>query len=305
MAATLNIQRPELPIPHSSVLKQSRRLQLAMFASLALHATILLGVTFQMPIPNTDRIATSLEVVLVNNKTQTQPTDTETLAQANLEGGGNTDANRRAKTPFPLLPKSKPLIDDMAAQQKVKQLEQEAKKLLVATESAQSIEQPDANTNQPEENPSPSEAADLVQRSLDIARLKAQIAKDHDAYQKRPKRKFVGARTKEYRFARYVEDWRLKVERIGNLNYPEEARKGKLYGNLQLTVGIRADGSLESIGINRSSGEKILDEAAIRIVRLSGQNGFAPFPPEISRDTDILHITRTWVFARSDRLTSQ
>ena len=71
-----------------------------------------------------------------------------------------------------------------------------------------------------------------------------------------PKRKFVGARTREYRFARYVEDWRIKVERIGNLNYPEAARKGKLYGNLQLTVSIRADGSLESIEINRSSGEK-------------------------------------------------
>ncbi|MEQ1720893.1 MAG: energy transducer TonB, partial [Nitrosomonas sp.] len=99
--------------------------------------------------------------------------------------------------------------------------------------------------------------------------------------------------------------WRIKVERIGNLNYPEEARKGKLYGNLQLTVSIRADGSLESIEINRSSGKKILDNAAINIVKLSGQNGFAPFPPNISQDTDILHITRTWVFAPSDTLISR
>lgn len=140
---------------------------------------------------------------------------------------------------------------------------------------------------------------------MDIARLKAQVDQDYDEYQKRPKRKFVGARTKEYRFARYVEDWRIKVERIGNLNYPEEARKGKLYGNLQLTVSIRADGSLESIEINRSSGKKILDNAAINIVKLSGQNGFAPFPPNISQDTDILHITRTWVFAPSDTLISR
>ena len=142
-------------------------------------------------------------------------------------------------------------------------------------------------------------------RSLDIARLKAQIDQDHDDYQKRPKRKFVGARTKEYRFARYVEDWRIKVERIGNLNYPEAARKGKLYGNLQLTVSIRANGALESIEIHRSSGEKVLDQAAINIVKLAGQNGFAPFPPDISQDTDILHITRTWVFAPSDMLLSQ
>jgi len=118
------------------------------------------------------------------------------------------------------------------------------------------------------------------------------------------KRKFIGARTKEYRFARYVEDWRIKVEHIGNLNYPEAAKRDRLYGNVQLTVGIMADGNLESIEINRSSGKKILDEAAIRIVKLAGQNGFAPFPPDISRDTDILHITRTWFFTRSDELRS-
>ncbi len=304
MAATLHTQRSELPALRGSVLIQSKRLHVALLVSLALHVTILFGVNFKMPIP-TDRIATSLEVVLVNNKTQAKPTETDLLAQANLEGGGNTDADRRAKTPFPVLPRSKPSIDDTAAQQKVKQLEQEAKKLMTVMESTQFIEQPDLNPNRPEEKQKISDTTDLVQRSLDIARLKAQIAKDHDTYQKRPKRKFIGARTKEYRFARYVEDWRLKVERIGNLNYPEEARKGKLYGSLQLTVGIRADGSLESIGINRSSGEKVLDEAAIRIVRLSGQNGFAPFPPEISHDTDILHITRTWVFARSDKLISK
>lgn len=306
MVATLiNIQNPDLSLIHPAALKkQTQRLQVAIFASLVLHAMILFGVTFEMPVP-VDRIATSLEVVLINNKTQTQPSETKTLAQANLDGGGNTDSDRRAKTPFPVLPKSKPSPDDLTAQQKVNQLEQEAKKLMTAMESNQAIEQNSAIKSQLQEKQAPSDTADLVQRSLDIARLKAQISKDHEAYQKRPKRKFIGARTKEYRFARYVEDWRLKVERIGNLNYPEEARKGKLYGSLQLTVGIRADGSLESIGINRSSGEKILDEAAIRIVRLSGQNGFAPFPPEISHDTDILHITRTWVFARSDRLISQ
>jgi protein TonB len=244
-------------------------------------------------------------VVLVNNKTQTQPAKTELLAQDNLDGGGNTDDDRRAKTPFPVLPKSKPLTDDRTTQQKIKQLELEAQELMTVLDNTQQIQQPSAQNNETEKKLITMDAADLLQRSLDIARLSAQIDQDHDNYQKRPKRKFVGARTREYRFARYVEDWRIKVERIGNLNYPEAARKGKLYGNLQLTVSIRSDGSLESIEINRSSGEKILDEAAINIVKLSGQGGFAPFPPNISEDTDILHITRTWVFAPSDRLLSQ
>ncbi|MEK6686187.1 MAG: energy transducer TonB [Pseudomonadota bacterium] len=276
-----------------------------MAVSLLLHLTLLFGVAFQFPQPNFDKIATSLEVVLVNNKTQTQPAKTELLAQDNLDGGGNTDDDRRAKTPFPVLPKSKPLTDDRTTQQKIKQLELEAQELMTVLDNTQQIQQPSAQNNETEKKLITMDAADLLQRSLDIARLSAQIDQDHDNYQKRPKRKFVGARTREYRFARYVEDWRIKVERIGNLNYPEAARKGKLYGNLQLTVSIRSDGSLESIEINRSSGEKILDEAAINIVKLSGQGGFAPFPPNISEDTDILHITRTWVFAPSDRLLSQ
>ncbi|MBX9917434.1 MAG: TonB family protein [Nitrosomonas sp.] len=276
-----------------------------MMASLLLHAIVFFGVTFQFPQPKSDKIASSLEVVLVNNKTQTKPKESQLLAQDNLDGGGNTEEDRRAKTPFPVLPRNKPVIAESIAQQKVKQLEQEAKKLMAAVSETPQIELPKEHKNESESKSVAVDSTDLLLRSLDIARLRAQIDQDHDSYQKRPKRKFVGARTKEYRFARYVEDWRIKVERIGNLNYPEAARKEKLYGNLQLTVGIRADGSLESIEINRSSGEKILDEAAVNIVKLAGQNGFAPFPPDISQDTDILHITRTWVFAASDMLLSQ
>ena len=286
---------------------QTNRILVAIVVSFLLHIVILFGVTFQFPHPQTDKIASSLEVVLVNNKTLSQPKESKLLAQDNLDGGGNTDDDRKAKTPLPVLPKSKPILNEKVAQQKVKQLEQEAKKLMAAVSDIpqiQALETQD-NENEDENKPADVDANELLLRSLDIARLRAQVDQDHDSYQKRPKRKFVGARTREYRFARYVEDWRLKVERIGNLNYPEAARKEKLYGNLQLTVGIRADGSLESIEVNRSSGKKVLDDAAINIVKLAGQNGFAPSPPDIRQDTDILHITRTWVFASSDTLLSQ
>ena len=134
-------------------------------------------------------------------------------------------------------------------------------------------------------------------------RLEAQIDKDMDAYATRPKRRFVGARAEEYRFARYVEDWRLKVERVGNLNYPESARSQKLYGTLLLTVGIRANGSIESIAVDRTSGQKTLDLAATRIVEMASP--YAAFPADIKRDTDILYITRTWTFAPGDALISQ
>ena len=289
----------------SWIFDPSSRLDVAIFISIIFHAVVLFGVTFKLPTPKIENAITPLEVVLVNSKSISKPYKADTLAQANLDGGGNTDDNRRAKTPFPLSPKHKQSIDVTKAKQKTKQLEQEAKKLMTAVNSKQSIHQSNSRLEKSEQAKKIPDAFDLIQRSREIIRLEAQIAKDYKAYQKRPKRKFIGARTKEYRFARYVEDWRVKVERIGNLNYPEAAKRDRLYGHLQLTVGIMADGNLESIEINRSSGKKILDEAAINIVKLAGQNGFAPFPPDISRDTDILHITRTWVFTRSDELMSK
>jgi protein TonB len=146
-------------------------------------------------------------------------------------------------------------------------------------------------------------AADIMSKSLEIARLEAQISKDWDAYQKRPRRRFLGARTQEFRFARYIEDWRQKIERVGTLNYPEAARDQKIYGSLQLTVSINPDGSVETIEINRSSGHKILDEAARRIVQLAAP--YAAFPSDIAKDTDILSITRTWTFTRSDQLSTE
>ena len=133
-----------------------------------------------------------------------------------------------------------------------------------------------------------------------MARLEAQIAKQQDEYQKRPKRRFIGARTQEYRFATYVEAWRQKVERVGNLNYPEAAREQKIYGQLRMTVSINADGSIESVEINQSSGHPVLDNAARRIVELAAP--YSPFPDNIRKDTDILSITRTWTFTREDSL---
>jgi periplasmic protein TonB len=130
-------------------------------------------------------------------------------------------------------------------------------------------------------------------------RLQAQIDRQIQEYQKRPRKKFIGANAAEYRFAQYEEDWRVKVERVGTLNYPPEAR-GRLYGNLRLTVTIRPDGNVESIELDRSSGLKVLDAAAFKIVRMASP--FAVFPPNIRRDTDLLVITRTWFFGQGDKI---
>jgi len=243
-----------------------------------------------------------LEIALVNAKTTAKPTKADILAQAHLDGGGNTDADRRAKTPLPVLPLNSADEQVAVATQRVEMLEQQTRELMTQLRSA-----PIAATQQkPVEAAEQSElptANELMQRTLETMKLEAQIAKDMEAYQKRPKRRFVGARAEEYRFARYVEDWRLKVERIGNLNYPEAAREQRLYGSLLLTVSIKSDGSVENVDINRSSGSRILDAAAVKIVEMSAP--FARFPPDIKRDTDILHITRTWTFTKGDSLVSR
>jgi protein TonB len=168
------------------------------------------------------------------------------------------------------------------------------------------VEQPAAAepvklAEKPDTPPPLPSAGDILRRTTELVQLEAQIARNMEAYQQRPKRRFVGARAQEYRFARYVEDWRQKVERVGNLNYPDAARKLKLYGSLLVTVSIRADGSVETVEINRTSGHRVLDAAVVRIIELAAP--FAPFPPNIRRDTDILHVTRTWTFARGDSFT--
>ena len=282
-----------------ALLKQPLSAPLAF--SLVLHAVALFGIGFVLPDPRKAAdFLQPLEVVLVNSKSKSRPTKADALAQHHLDGGGNTAENRRAKNPLPNLSDSQQFSAEQSAQH-VRQLEQEAKRLLTQTKNTHSVVQ-DKNTKPQEEN-APTTGQDLVSRALEIARLEAEISKDMEAYQKLPRRKFIGARTQEYRFAQYIEDWRIKIERIGNLNYPEAARQKKIYGSLQLTVSIRADGSVESVEVSRSSGQRILDAAAQRIVRLAAP--FARLPPDIRKDTDILSITRTWTFTSTDKLESE
>ena len=282
-----------------ALLKQP--LAAALVFSLALHAFALLGVGFVLPDP---RIAANLlqplEVVLVNSKSESRPAKADALAQNNLDGGGNTAENRRAKNPLPTLNDDRQFAPEQSAQH-VRQLEQEARRLLTQNKSTQSVAQ--EKSPKPQEVDHQNSGQDMVSRALEIARLEAEISQDMDAYQKLPRRKFIGARAQEYRFAQYIEDWRIKIERIGNLNYPEAARQKKIYGSLQLTVSIRADGSVENVEVSRSSGQRILDAAAQRIVKLAAP--YSPLPPDIRKDTDILSITRTWTFTSTDKLKSE
>jgi protein TonB len=273
-----------------------RHLTLALGVSLFLHA-ILLSIHFKLP-EALDRVTErALDVILVNSKHAAKPTKAQAKAQSQLDGGGNTAENRRAKTPLPPTEQQQSGDDIVSSRQRVAQLETQQQDILTQLQSSR-MAQVDAS-RAPTAPTSELSGRDLASRAMALARLEGEIARDIDDYNQRPKRKFLGARVEEYRFAQYVEDWRQKIERIGNLNYPESAR-GRLYGSLVLTVAIRKDGRLERVELNRSSGQKVLDEAALRIVKLAAP--YAVFPESVQRDTDIIEITRTWSFTSADQL---
>ena len=274
-----------------------RRLWLALGVSLLLHAVVL-SLHFTFPDAARAFQDRALDIILVNSRSARKPSEAQALAQANLDGGGNSDEKRRARTPLPPASRHQDGDDLDHSQKRIQELEAHQQRLAAQTRSRTTVAPAADKQVQPEPTPSVS-GRDLAHSALAMARLEGEIAKEVDDYNQRPRKKFIGTRADEYRFAQYNEEWRLKVERVGTLNYPEAAR-GKLYGSLILTVSIRSDGTVASVEINRSSGHKVLDDAARRIVAMAAP--FAAFPPAIRHDTDVLVITRSWNFTQRDSL---
>jgi len=267
----------------------------ALTVSIGLHITVL-AIRFVDPeflrVRSTDP---PLEIILVNAKSETRPGKPEALAQANLDGGGANESGQRTSP----LPNSFEMRDGDAldsARTMVQQLEEEQKRLLAALRESLQVRPVPPKDAADQSQPGSAE----VERRERLARAQAEIAKQISDYQKRPRKHHFMPSASEYRYARYVEDWRARVEKIGNQNYPDDAR-GRYYGALRMTVAIRKDGSVADTLVDQSSGSPVLDRAARRIVQLAAP--YPPFPPEIARDTDILEITRTWIFTNDQLAT--
>jgi protein TonB len=297
-----DVAPPPLALKVRDRFSLSLPMQSSILFSVGFHALLIIGLGFAVSPINLASPHNVLEVVLVNAKSSTRPTKADALAQANLDGGGNVDDKRRAKSPFPNLEQKQAADDVKQAEARVKNMEQEMRQLMTQAKAQAKVAQNELKV-MPSGTPDPAVTAELLKKAQEIERLEAQIAREYQAYQQRPRRAFVGARTMEYRFAQYVDSWRLKVERVGNINYPDEARRRNIQASLQLTVAIKSNGDVEDIQVNRSSGHKFLDRAAIRIVRLASP--FDPFPAALKKDTDVLHITRTWMFTKEDLLQTE
>ena len=274
-------------------------LSVALGLSLVFHSILLL-ITFSYPEVFDKKVPAPIEVVLVNSKSASRPVKADALAQADLDGGGNTEAARRAKTNLPALPDMPADAELALSSKRVQQLETEAHHMLAQLKIGQAPINPKTlPVQQATPNTTP-ELADLPSDNLAIARLEAQIAREWQAYQELPKRKFIGSRTQSAVEAQYLDDWRQRIERVGTANFPAEAKRRGVLGTVMVTVAIRADGSVDKVEIYHSSGSSILDAAVEKIVLLAGP--FKPFPAALRKEADILHITRNWAFTRTDLL---
>lgn len=277
------------------------RLGLALFTSILVHMVVILGVSFSAPrirLPG----AESLEITLVQTRSEVTPHNPQFLAQANQDGGGNAETRDIARSPLPVLEMS-----DQNSRMPVAQPEPQRRvnsvsdliALLTGDDARRSVRTQQPRPEKKEERTTP-ERMGLPERRVretERARLNAEINRSFQEYQQMPRHKYLNARTQEYKYAAYMDAWRAKVERVGNLNYPEQAKRLNIAGSLVLDVAINPDGTLQGIQVLRPSGHKVLDDAAMRIVELAAP--YPPLPADMRADVDVLHITRTWKFHES------
>jgi protein TonB len=291
---------PDYPVPTG--VRPADRLGFTLFVAAILHVALILGVGFSMPMSS--QLSKTLEITLATFKSEKKPEKADYLAQMNQQGSGTLEHKAIPKTT-----EQAPFHDKEAKKfappQTPKQAKNpEAPKTAVATKAPRT-DKVQAKTQSPKAEPvaKPAPQFDSSQLSAEISSLEADLSQERQAYAKRPRiHRLTAASTMRDKGAWYKEEWRKKIERIGNLNYPDEARRQGIYGSLRLLVSINSDGSLYEVQVLESSGQPLLDQAAQRIVRLAAP--FAPFTGDLS-DIDRLEIIRTWRFERGDRLSSQ
>jgi len=281
----------------ASNFRGSDSLAMALALAVCMHAAIIGLVHFNFETLRSDSDFPDLDVMLVDWATEEVPDQADFLAQVNQLGGGESDEPGQPPEPVPLSEptlepeRPQPLAEAGPAEplpDSIVSSDVSPERLLVETEPSE--------TDQAE-LPDPRE---LLEQSLAVVRSATDTNQDSRDFLRQPRRKFISASTREHLYASYMSSWIAKVERIGNMNYPEAARRQGIEGKLVLSVDILPDGSIDQIRVLRSSGHSVLDEAAIRIVRLASP--FAELPEQITEQVDILTITRTWQFSSAGGL---
>ena len=286
---------------------QDRTLVIAVVISVLLHG-LLLAVRFAAPEPVRFKpVDPGLEVILVNAKHDKKPVKAEALAQANLDGGGNADAGR-AKSPLPNLKKSEDGDNIKAARRRVAELEQQQK--VLAQNAKQTRTTAPKTTPQESPNPTPPTPAapDDNENSRALARAEAEINRQIEDYNKRPRKTQITPSTREVGYAMYYSQLQRRIENIGTLNFPQQNGK-KLYGELVIYIPVFQDGTIyEKEGgprVERPSGNPALDEAALRIVRRAAPFGRFPENMRTTGKDDVWEIITRFKFTRDDAVQTE
>jgi protein TonB len=278
-------------LPPPPTIGEDQRLGATLVLSLLLHGLLILGVGFALE--RAAPVVPMLDVILTQTQTPLTPKQADFLAQANNQGGGEHDKASRPRDPQPgTVPQTETGVapQSVRAQSPAPSPPPEAR---VVTSPISETRLP-TPSRRPEADPTPNRVGEKkIQHDMAMARLAAEIHLRSARYAKRPTRKFVSASTQEYAWANYLRAWVDRAERVGNLNYPDEARRRQLSGTVVINIGIRRNGSIERADIVQSSGIPLLDEAALRIAKLA-----EPYPPlpKTPEDPDILNVVRTWQF---------
>ena len=274
----------------------SDSLLIALFAAAVAHVLIILGVNFSVPEPV--KINKSINIIIANSPTTQPPEKADFLAQENQQGAGSQQ--NKTSPPAQRVPSQGKKKQKRSPKSKSVSKPQPAQKVITRQKSKVQTNTAKHTTDSVSKN-HPQLSTDALARQ--IAQLGAEIRYNHQNAEE-SRIKFINSvSTHKYLASQYIVDWQNKVEKTGNLNYPEIARKKRLTGKLTMDVGINHDGTIYSIRINKSSGYKSLDDAAKRIVQMSAP--FAPLPKELQKELDVLVITRVWQFSDQSGMSAQ
>lgn len=278
-------------VPPPPRIGEAERMRATVVLSVLVHAMVIFGIGFTLE--DAAPLVPTLDVIQTRVQTPLTPRQADFLAQASNQGGGEHDQTSRPSAPQagPLPQPEDGLAPRPLHVQSPAPSPPPRDSIVTSARGETALPEP---LTRPDADPTDApRGREKIDHDIEMARLAAEIELRSEQYARRPKRKFVSASTREYEWAQYLRGWVDRVERVGNLNYPDEARRRRIGGVVVISVGVRRDGSVESIKIIRSSHIPMLDEAAQRIVRLS--EPFAPLP-KTREDPDILHVTRTWQF---------
>lgn len=295
------VEPPMSAVVESPQHRQPDVITIALFVAAVVHAVVLLAVSFR-PFLDEMRTPPALEVILVQKSDSERPDEAAYLAQSSQDGGGETNENTRPASPFAsdLAVDSDGLAPSPILASAPTPSPESAEEVITTLFAEYEIESGQTSETSDEVDAPPGSV--IVEQNMDIANLTAEIDRQQQEFAKRPKKKHINARTTETAAAEYMFHWIEQVERVGNLNYPDEARRAKLTGALILIVGIFKNGEIESISVDESSGHTLLDDAAVRIVELAAP--YEPMSGKLAEETDILYIVRTWEFQSSNSVVS-